>query len=294
MPDPQNPKVVLVTGSSSGFGLLIAARLSPQHIVYASLRNPNKKQDLLAEVERRGGKVHVLPLDVTDHASIRSAVNGIEHEQGRIDVLVNNAGYGVGGFFEDLSDQDIRKQMEVNFFGVQNVTRVVIPIMRKQGKGKIINLSSVSGFQANACFGAYSASKWALEAFSESLHYELKLFGLDVHLVEPGTYRTRIFHENARYAENFDNPLSPYYPISQFLRRRVMDYVENCRKDPETIARLVERIIERPGAPFRNIPDLEGKMLFALRRILPFRFYSWIVRKALFTGLQEARYPSPN
>jgi NAD(P)-dependent dehydrogenase (short-subunit alcohol dehydrogenase family) len=282
-----NPKVVLITGCSSGFGLHTAAYLASQgHRVIATMRNLDKQGPLLSEVYRRGGEVDLLRIDVTDKATVKEAIRQIATKYGYIDVVVNNAGIGMGGFFEDLTEEDIREVMEVNFFGVQAVTREVIPLMRQRKQGKIINISSVSGFSASPAFGAYNTSKWALEAFSESLHYELKFFGIDVLLIEPGTYVTKIFSDNARFAKNYYNPQSPYYPISKFLRAKVEDYVADCHKDIEEVPALVEKLIRATDPSFRNIPDIEGKILFILRRLLPFSLYSFLIRKALFNGMK--------
>lgn len=280
-------KVVLISGCSSGFGLMTAARLASRgHKVIATMRDLSKRNVLLSEVNRRGGQeIEVLRLDVTDKESIRTVIEHIAAEYGYVDVLVNNAGYGIGGFFEDLTEEEIRQQMETNFFGVQNLTRAVIPLMRQRKRGRVINISSVAGFSASPAFGAYNASKWALEAFSESLQYELKLFGIDVLLIEPGTYRTKIFFENARYAKNFDNPASPYYPVSQHLRKNVMAYVEDCHKDMEEVPVLVEKLMLARNPPFRSIPDIESKILFCLRKFLPFGVYRAMVRAMLFHGL---------
>ncbi len=284
MTTPVESPVVLITGCSSGFGLLTAARLSSKgYQVVATMRNLDKQDILISEVDRRAGNVNVIRLDVTDKDSVSNAVSQVASRYERVDILVNNAGYGIGGFFEDLTDAEIRDQMETNFFGVQNVTRAVIPLMRsipkRKGKrGKIINISSVAGFSTSPAFGAYNASKWALEAFSESLRYELAFFDIDVLLIEPGTYKTKIFYENAKYASLFDNPQSPYYSISQHLKTKVMGYLDNCHKDPEQIAIMVEKLIKTENPPFRNIPDIEGQMLYWLRRVLPFRLYSRIIR----------------
>lgn len=282
-------KVILITGCSSGFGLLAAARLSSQgHKVIATMRDLKKNGGLLSEVARREGSVEVCQLDVRDKKTIQETINFIMAKYGYLDVLVNNAGYGIGGFFEDLSDEEIREQFETNFWGVQNMVRAVLPVMRPRKSGKIINISSVSGFSAPPAFSAYASTKWALEAFSESLSQELKLFGIDVHLIEPGTYNTPIFSDNARYAKNFDNSQSPYYNYSHKLRKRVLDYVyHDCHKDPEEIAVLIEKIISNPKAPFRNIPDWEGKIHYILRKILPFRVYSLIVGRVLFNELKK-------
>ena len=150
MHSPNLSKVILITGCSSGFGLLTTARLSSLgHQVYATMRNLDKQKALRDEVNRRKGKISIQRLDVTDDTSINQVIDTIDSECGRIDVLVNNAGYGVGGFFEDLSKEDIHAQMETNFFGAQTVTRRVIPIMRRQGSGTIINISSIAGICAS-------------------------------------------------------------------------------------------------------------------------------------------------
>lgn len=289
-PDPQPPKskVVLITGCSSGFGLLTAARLAGKgHKIVATVRDLNRSGGLLDEMKRRNTNVHLLRLDVRDKLSIKNALSEVGEKYGRIDVLVNNAGFGLGGFFEDLTDTEIREQFETNFFGVQNVTRAVLSFMRPQRKGTIINISSIAGLSASPAFSAYNASKWALEAFSECLQYEVNPFGIHVCLIEPGTYKTKIFYENARYGSNFDNPDSPYYPYSQFLKKKVRNYVDDCHKNPEDIAALVEKIIDSPNPAFRNIPDLESRLLLLLRKILPFPIYSRLIWKSIFHGFKN-------
>ncbi len=278
-----NPKIILITGTSSGFGFVTAIHLLKQgHIVYATMRDMSKKDYLLAQVKNVPGKIHILGLDVTRPETINNVVQTIATDRGYLDAVVNNAGYGIGGFFEDLTDQEIRQQMEVNFFGVQNVTRAVIPLMRSRRSGKIINISSIAGLNATPCFGAYNASKWALEGFSESLYHELKLFNINVCLIEPGTYRTKIFFENAKYAKNFDNPSSPYYSMSQHLKKMVLDYVHKTDKDPMRIALLVEKLLDQKNPALRNFPDIETRFLLGMRRILPFRIYSMFIRRALY------------
>lgn len=288
MPDPSNSKIVLITGCSSGFGLHTAAHLSSKgYRVIATMRNLEKQTSLQNEVNHRKGQVDILQLDVTDNMSIKDAIKKIAVKYGHIDILVNNAGTGFGGFFEDLAEDEIRQIMETNFFGVQAVTREVIPLMRQRKQGKIINISSTSGFSTSPGFGAYNASKWALEGFSESLHYELKFFGIDVLLIEPGTYKTKIFTTNARYASNFDNPESPYYSISQFLKKRMVGHFEDCHKDIEDIPLLIEKLITASRPPFRNIPDIESKILYLLKKFLPFRIYSFLLNKVLFSGFKR-------
>lgn len=276
---PQTPdKIILITGTSSGFGMLTTARLASKgYRVVATMRDLSKEGDLLQEVQERGGTIDVMRLDVTDVNSVEKCVEDVIQKYGRIDVLINNAGYGIGGAFEDLTQDEIRQQMEVNFFGVQNVTRAVLPQMRKQKSGRIINLSSISGLTVSPLFSAYNASKWALEAFSECLSYEVKPFGIDVCLIEPGTYPTKIFYDNAKYAKRFDDAASPYYAVSQSLKKRVMSYVDSSSKNPETIAILIEKLIKTKNPPLRNLPDWESKMMVGMRRWLPFNVYRWII-----------------
>lgn len=277
-----NKKVVLITGCSSGFGLRIAARLaSLNYCVIATMRNMSKQNDLVGEISLRGGEADILRLDVSDVDSIKNVVQHIKGKYGRLDALVNNAGYGIGGFFEDLTQEEIREQIETNFFGVQNVTRESIPLMREQKKGTIVNISSISGLYALPCFGAYNASKWALEGFSESLYYELFPFGINVCLIEPGVYKTKIFHENRRCAVNFFNPKSPYYELSQNVQKRINDHVKVINRDPEDVAVLAEKLIGLEHPPFRNIPDASSKIIYALRRFLPFGFFSWAMRRLM-------------
>jgi short-subunit dehydrogenase len=274
---------ILITGTSSGFGFLTAVHLASKgHTVYATMRDIRKMDYLTSEVKKKGHQIRVLPLDVTQPDSIHKVIKIIATEQGYLDAVVNNAGYGIGGFFEDLTDEEIRQQMEVNFFGVQNVTRAVIPLMRSRRKGIIINISSIAGLNASPCFGAYNASKWALEGFSESLHHEMKMFGIHVCMIEPGTYRTKIFFDNAKYAKNFENPQSPYFAMSQHLKNMVLEYVKKTDKDPIRIAHMVERLLIQKNPNLRNFPDIETQLLLSMRRILPFRIYSGIMQRALF------------
>ncbi len=282
-------QVVLVTGCSSGFGLLTAARLASHgHQVIATMRNLNKQGALQDELKRRGAQATILRLDVEDPASIRAVVTEIGDRYGYLDGLVNNAGVATGGFFEDLSEDEIRSVMNINFFGVQRVTRAALPLMRTQGYGKIINLSSISGRYGSPAFGAYTASKWALEGFSESLYFELRPFGIHVVLIEPGAYRTKIFSENARLATGFGDPQSPYAARSLFLKKKIDDHIQDNFRDPEDIAALIERVLQSPDPGLRYIPEWSSRCLTLLRGVLPFRLYAWIYETLLFRGLKES------
>ncbi len=282
-------KVILVTGTSSGFGLRIAARLAAAgHFVYATMRDVRKQQLLLDEVSKRGGQVWVRELDVTKPATIVKTIQEIKERNGHIDAVVNNAGFGLGGFFEDLGEDEIRQQMEINFFGVQNVCRQVVPLMRVRGKGTIVNISSIAGQTATPALGAYNASKWALEGFSESLYYELRHFGVNVVLVEPGSYPTKIFTDNARYGRGYNNPESPYYEQSQLLKGFVQKHIETSKRDPEVVARLVERIINDPAPKLRYTSDLSSKIRVLTGKIIPPSWYECIFRKAIYGNKKHA------
>ena len=276
-------KVVLITGCSSGFGLLTAVRLaSHSHIVWATMRDLTKKQPLEDALAKRNAQAIIRELDVTKNSTIKNVVEEIQKTHGRIDVLINNAGYGIAGFFEDLTDDEIRSQMEANFFGVQNVCREVIPLMRQRAQGKIINISSIAGQVASPCLGAYNASKWALEAFSESLYFELSLFGISVVLVEPGSYPTNIFTQNAHYAKGFDNAQSPYFSVSQKLKNIAQGSIRKLQNDPDDVARLIENIINRSRPRLRYISDFSSAFRVFAQKILPPPLTAYIFRRIVY------------
>jgi short-subunit dehydrogenase len=281
-------KVILITGTSSGFGLLTAARLSARgFIVYATLRDVTTLKPLVDEVCKRRGDVIIREIDVTKPETIEGVVSEIQSKHQRIDVVINNAGFGLGGFFEDLSEQEIRHQMDVNFFGVQSVCREVIPLMRQRKEGLIINISSIAGLSGTPALGAYNASKWALEGFSESLYHELALFNINVVLVEPGSYPTKIFSGNARYSKGFDNPQSPYFKLSQKLRAFVQKEMAKNKKDPEEVAILIERIIDTKKPKLRYVSDFQSWLRVIAGRVIPPSVYNYIFRKAIYGNVSN-------
>lgn len=179
-----NTKVALVTGASSGIGAATVRALAQANwTVYATARN----LDRLAAFAAQG--IGTLPLDVTNEASMRAAVEQIEATHGAIDLLVNNAGYGLNGPIEELAMDDIRQQFETNVFGLVRMSQLVLPAMRRKGAGRIINVGSVGGTFTTPGAGAYHASKWAVEALTDALRYEVQSFGVDVVLIQPtGVY----------------------------------------------------------------------------------------------------------
>jgi len=275
-------KVILITGCSSGFGLLTAVRLAAKgHIVWATMRDLSKKGPLEDELAKRKAQAVIRELDVTKPSTIKNVIEEIQMTHSHIDVLINNAGCGIAGFFEDLSEEEIRRQMEVNFFGVQNVCRAVIPLMRNRGQGKIINISSIAGQVASPCLGAYNTSKWALEAFSESLYFELGLFGISVVLVEPGSYPTNIFTQNAHFAKNFDNAGSPYFRFSQKLKDLSQNAIRKLKNNPDDVARLIENIVNNPRVRLRYVSDFSSLSRMLAQKILPSRLTAYIFRRLI-------------
>ncbi|MFH1244991.1 MAG: SDR family oxidoreductase [Candidatus Omnitrophota bacterium] len=269
-------KTILITGTSSGLGMSMAARLASRgYRVYATMRDISRQDDLVNETRRRGGisNLTIFKMDVTSRVSIQEAVAAVTEDGNGLDVLVNNAGYNTKGFFEDLSDEDIRAQFEVNFFGALNVTREVLPLMRPRRRGLIINMSSMAAFYGKPVSSAYVSSKWALEGFTECLAMELMPLGINIVLVEPGSYRTKIL-DNIRWARDFDNPTSPYYEKSQQYRFFLQSVALKNRRDPEEMAVVVERLIESDRPRFRTSIGLYSKLLAIAVRVLPFRLYA--------------------
>jgi NAD(P)-dependent dehydrogenase (short-subunit alcohol dehydrogenase family) len=282
-------KIVLITGCSSGFGMISAARLSSLgYTVYASMRDLSKNNDLRVELDQRDTNCHMIELDVRDDTSIQKTINTIADQEGKLDILINNAGYGIGGFFEDLSEKEIRDQFETNFFGVQKVTRIALPLMRKTAKDsmdtfstKIINVSSAQGRSALPGLGAYGSSKFALEGFSEGLYFELHPFGIEVVLLEPGTFSTKAIDDNSKEAKAGSNVQSPYVEFTNRLKDLHSKILDTQRGvgDPEDVAILIEKIIKRKKNKIRYLAGAQAKIRVGLRSILPFNWFSKIILK---------------
>ena len=282
-------KIVLITGCSSGFGMISAARLSSLgYTVYASMRDLSKKNDLKIELDRRDTNCHMIKLDVCDDTSIQKTISTIEDKEGKLDILINNAGYGIGGFFEDLSEREIRDQFETNFFGVQKVTRFALPLMRKTAtksdkifSTKIINVSSAQGRSALPGLGAYGSSKFALEGFSEGLCLELYPFGIEVVLLEPGTFSTKAIDVNSKEAKAGSSEQSPYIEFTNSLKHLHSKILDTRRGvgDPEDVAIIIEKIIKRRKNKLRYLAGTQAKIRVGLRSILPFNWFRKIILK---------------
>ncbi len=262
--------VALITGCSSGFGLLTAVELgSAGFRVYATMRNLSKRHRLDAAATAAGVSLTVLPLDVTQDESIQGALATIRAQAGRIDVLVSNAGYGLGGFVEDVTLAELRAQFEINFFGAVALVKAVLPDMRRRGRGQIVLVSSLNGVQAMPGLAAYCASKFALEGFAEALRWEALLDGVTVSLVEPGTFPTEIFGANRQIAAAAQDPSGPHYARSQRLERLVLQYAARSKQDPRAVARTIRRIATTRHPRLHYLVGQDAVLTVLARRFLP-------------------------
>ena len=237
-PNNQRALVAVVTGSSGGIGLATSLALAGNgYLTYATMRNLAKRDSIQSIADKQRLPIRIVQLDVTDENSIKSAIQSILSETGRIDLLVNNAGYGLTGAFEDIGIDEIKAQYETNLYGVIRVTQQVLPIMRTQGSGRIINISSGAGRFGYPGGSAYVSSKFALEGLSESMAYELEQFGIKVILVEPGVVRTN-FGEKMVIARKTQDPNSPYSQMMQMMSSIRGKMLENG-SDANLVAEVV-------------------------------------------------------
>lgn len=270
----------IVTGTSSGFGKLIAIELAKSGVnVIATMRNTDKASSLikLAEEQKVQEFIQVRQLDVASPPSI-SEFTGYLQEFNSVDILVNNAGYAQGGFCEELTLEDYREQFETNFFGAVAITQAVLPFMRSQGSGKIINMSSISGRFGFPGLSAYVSSKHALEGFSESLRLELKPFGIDVFLIEPGSYKTSIWSsiDNVQLREE-----SPYEALMDAIMNELKTSEESYG-NPIDVARLTVRIATGYKPAELRFPIGKGvTTTIRLKNLLPWKTIENIIMKKL-------------
>ena len=259
-------KVILITGASSGIGKASAEYLAQQgHTVFGTSRYPGSYP--------KPNNYTILQMDVTEIESIETAVNRIIQDKGKIDVLINNAGFGIAGAMEDISISKAKEQFETNFFGAVRLIKSVLPIMRKQDSGLIINISSIGGLIGLPYQGIYSASKFAIEGLTESLHKELHSSKIKITLVEPGDFKTsftekREIPKNAKLSTAFRNTL------------KIIENDENNGQDPILIGKLLNKIINQSNPRLRyTVGAFDQKLAAFLKRILPNRLFDWIIMK---------------
>jgi NAD(P)-dependent dehydrogenase (short-subunit alcohol dehydrogenase family) len=248
-----NKNVAIVTGSSTGIGYetsLILARNG--FITYATMRNLNKAENIKSVATKESLPIHVKQLDVTDDLSVKNAIEAISSETGgRIDILVNNAGYGLNGAFEDLAMDEIKAQYETNVFGLIRTTQAVLPIMRRQKSGTIVNISSGVGRFGIPGVSAYVSTKFAVEGLSESMSYELGPFGIKVVIVEPGVIRTN-FGNGLVVAKKSQDPTSPYLQIMQKIATGFEEMMKNA-SSPDLVAKVVLNAVTTENPNLRHL-----------------------------------------
>ncbi|ANX11521.1 short-chain dehydrogenase [Fictibacillus arsenicus] len=274
-------KIAIVTGTSSGFGMLCAVELAKAGFeVISTVRGLDKAENLLrlADEQEVSDFIQLQTLDVTSEESVRSFAAYLSKFPS-IDVLVNNAGFALGGFCEELSVDEYRLQFETNVFGVIAVTQTVLPIMRKNRTGRIINMSSISGKFGFPGLSPYTASKHALEGLSESLRLELKPFGIDVILVEPSSYQTNIWSSVDNTTVSRD---SPYH----FYMERLLDEIESGKAghgNPLDVANLVAKIASQKKTPKLRYPiGKDIKISLFMKSIIPWKLLESVILKKLF------------
>ncbi|MCU1305896.1 MAG: short-chain dehydrogenase/reductase [Acidobacteriaceae bacterium] len=279
-------KIALITGTSSGIGLLTAIDMAKAGFrVIATMRDLSRNTRLLQAAADAGvsDRIELRRLDITEFDSLPGAVAEIFRHHGRIDVLVNNAGYALGGFAEDIQLDELRGQFDTNFFGHVALTRAVLPTMRAQGVsgslgGHIIMISSISGLVSNPVTSSYSASKHALEGWTESLRLEVRALGIKVVLVEPGAYDTDIWERNVRIGKI---ALSEESANKDRARRFANVVKTKLRKgDTREVSRLITRIAQDPNPNLRYLIGKDAQIRYWSQRLLPWKLYEKILLKA--------------
>lgn len=272
------PKSILITGCSSGIGLCVARGLHARgHRVFAAAREPDDVKRLAME------GLQSLPLDLRDSGSIRHAVQTVlELTDGSLDALFNNGAYGQPGAVEDLRRQVVREQFETNVFGVLELTNLILPVMRRQGHGRIIQNSSILGLVPMPYRGAYSASKAALESLSDTLRLELLGAAIHISLIEPGPIISR-FRANAfaAYQRNIDKTNSPHRQIYSALEQRLEKPgpAAPFTLPPEAVLKRVIHALESARPRIRYYVTAPAYTLAVLKRILPYRVMDWLLQR---------------
>lgn len=278
-------KTALITGASSGFGLLTSIALAKRgwHVI-ATMRDLGRRS-LLEEPARAAGvldRIEIHALDVTNSGQIETLAHQLARREAPLDALVNNAGFALPGFADDVTDAELRAQFDTNFFGAAAVTRALLPQLRRQGFGHIVMISSVSGRMGFAGVGSYSASKFALEGWTESLRYEMLPLGIQVVLVEPGAFETDIWTRNAKIAANLTNPNSPN--AARVARWQAKIQSSTNKAAPQPVIDRIVRVLENPRPKLRYVVGKDAKMGLLLRSLLPWSMFERLIRQN--TGLE--------
>ncbi len=263
--------VAIITGCSSGFGLLTCVELARAGFrVVATMRDLGRRErlDQGAAAAAASARIDVRSLDVTHFEALPAFVESVVRNYSRVDCLINNAGFAVGGFAEDIKLEELRLQFETNFFGAVAMTKAVLPVMRRQRSGHIIQLSSISGLHGAVSVSSYSASKHALEGWTESLRMEVSSLGIKVVLVEPGSFQTDIWTRGAVMGKEATKNTSPNFQRSLRMRAVIQQIP---KADPIVVARLIAKIAQEPHPKLRYLVGRDAKIQLAMKRLLPWK-----------------------
>jgi NAD(P)-dependent dehydrogenase (short-subunit alcohol dehydrogenase family) len=272
---------VLLTGCSSGFGYHAALAFARQgHEVFATVRTLERAKPLQDAADEEDLDLHVVRLDVRDADSVDGAVAEVMERAGRIDICVNNAGIELRGPIEECSDDEVLVQFDTNVFGLLRVVRAVIPIMREQGGGVIVNVGSLAGLVSRPFAGIYSASKHAVEAITEALHFECGLWNIRLAVIEPGQFETALAN-NALVAAQFDAS-SPYKEASDRFDVAVRTLAPDGKPaPPEVVADAIVEVAEDDNATLRRLVGADAELIWSVRNGSDFEQYEYTMRSAL-------------
>jgi NAD(P)-dependent dehydrogenase (short-subunit alcohol dehydrogenase family) len=274
-------RVALITGASSGFGLLTAVTLARRGwLVLATMRDLARRDRLEAAAREAGvlERIEVHALDVTNLEQIAALAAAISARHPRVDAVINNAGFAMAGFADDVTDSELRQQFDTNFFGAAAVTRAFLPQLRRQGSGHIVMVSSVSGRSGFPGVSSYSASKFAMEGWSETLRLELKSAGIQVVLVEPGAFETDIWTRNATLAEGMQDANSPNAARVERWKKGISS--QKKLPDAQVVADGIAAILDNPRPRLRYVFGRDARMGLMLRRLLPWSVFERVLIRA--------------
>jgi NAD(P)-dependent dehydrogenase (short-subunit alcohol dehydrogenase family) len=264
-------RTALITGASSGFGLLTSVTLAERGWrVLATMRDLNRREKLETAARNSGvlEQIEFHALDIKNSDQIAATAELIAKRTEPLHALVNNAGFAVPGFAEDITDAELREQFDTNFFGSVSVTRALLPQMRLQGFGHVVMVSSISGRLGFPGVSSYAASKFALEGWTETLRYEMKRLGIQVVLVEPGSFATDIWTRNAKLTAGLQDPTSANASRVPAWRSRIEQGAKD-RANPQVVANVIARVLETPHPKLRYVVGKDARMVLMMRRILP-------------------------